>query len=101
MSGLEILGVAASVLQVADAGLRLSKSLYAYAESVKTAEARLSQFARDVDRTSQIVRSVGALFADEKGQKLVAAGGFNTTKACIQDCEAAFTEIEAFVVKAK
>jgi hypothetical protein len=101
MSGLEILGVAASVVQVADAGLRLSKTIYAYSESVRSADARLGQFAQDVDRTSQIVRSVGLLFSDEKGQRLVAAGGLSTAKDCIQDCEAAFQEIEVFITRAK
>jgi hypothetical protein len=101
MSGLEAIGAAAAIIQVAETGLRLSKSIYEYADSYQSADARLNQFAQDVDRTSNIVRDVGDLFSDATAQNHIAAGGLKTTRDCVKDCEEAFKEIQTFVEHAR
>jgi hypothetical protein len=101
MSGLDILGIAASIIQVADTGLGLSKHIYSYVGSIASADKRLDQLATDVRLTSQIVRDVGNLFSGADAAVLVAETGINNAKECIGECEAAFKDIELFVDKSK
>ncbi|KAF2739579.1 hypothetical protein EJ04DRAFT_335509 [Polyplosphaeria fusca] len=99
MSGLEGLAVAASIIQVADAGLRISQTVYAYAESVRSADKRLKDVAIDVRVTSDIVRHVAELF-DDFG-KHVGPKELQTANECVNRCKAAFKEVEEYANKAK
>lgn len=100
MSGLEALGIAAAVVQVADTGLRLSQNIYKYVDSVKSADSRLAGFAQDVNRMAYIIRDVGDMF-NEPAAKFVAPSGIQTARDCVGDCEDAFKEITAFVEHAR
>ena len=46
----ETLGIVASVIQVAEAGLKLSQTLYQYANTVASADQRIRDIAREVQR---------------------------------------------------
>ena len=101
MSGLEVLGIAAGIIQVADTGLRLSQAVYKYIEDTKGADKRLATFAQDVRRTAEIIQSVGELLQDESARKRVAAKGLATAQSCVEDCKAAFGNVDAFVLRAR
>jgi hypothetical protein len=101
MSGLEILGVAASVLQVADAGLRLSKSLYAYIESVSFADKRLVRIAKHVRLASCVVRDIGELFQREDILKVASTSAIATARETSDECERIFNELSAAIEKSR
>lgn len=101
MSGLEAVGAAAAVVQVADTGLRLSQALVKYIEDTKTAEKRLSQFAQEVKRTAEIIKSVADLLKDAKVSRQIASQGLETAHKCVKDCDSAFFDIELFIEEAR
>jgi hypothetical protein len=109
MSGLEVIGLAASIVQLADLGLRLSHTLYTYVESVRGADKRLQDFAWQVGLTAQIVRDVGTLFEREKQEsgggyddavELIGENGLVAARDCLRECERVFREVDVFVGKA-
>lgn len=94
MSGLEAIGAAAAILQVAETGLKLSQSIYEYVGKAKTADVRLSHFAQDVQRTSEIVHSVADLLSEDQTRERLAPKGIQTANSCVKDCKNAFDDIE-------
>jgi hypothetical protein len=101
MSGLEILGIAASIIQISDTGLSLAKHIHSYHQSVASADKRLGQLATDVHLASQIVRDIGDLFSQADAKGLVAEPGITTATQCIQECETTFQDIGEFIEKTK
>jgi hypothetical protein len=67
MSGLEVIGAAASIIQIAESGLRL----YAYIESVASAIKRLGRVSKNLESTCVVVREIGRVFEQEDTVKLV------------------------------
>ncbi|KAF2195044.1 hypothetical protein K469DRAFT_681409 [Zopfia rhizophila CBS 207.26] len=100
MSGFEAVAAAASIIQVADFGLRISKTIYAYTDLVKSADKRLKNLAEHVQLTSDVVRYAGDLFHQ---CKIVDAGEkeVRTAMQCVSTCETAFIEIEKDIEKAR
>ena len=101
MSGLEIIGAAASIIQVADAGLRLSKTIHAYADSVSSADQRLTRIAQHVMLTSCVVQDIGKLFQNEDTSKLVSATAVSTASETSKECERIFEELRGAVGKCR
>lgn len=65
MSGLEALGVAASIIQVVDIGFKLSKNIYNYVDTASSTDDRLARIAKHVDLTTEVVRRVAEVFESE------------------------------------
>ena len=101
MSGLEVLGVAASIIQVADAGLRLSNTIYTYINSLSSADKRLDRIARHVRLTSQVVSDIGDLFTQQQTAKFVSKNAVQTATETAKECEEIFNELESVVGKSK
>ena len=101
MSGLEALGVAASIIQVADAGLRVAEVLYSYAESVASADKRLDYIVSNVSLTSRIVRDIGELFAHKETATFVAEAGVQTATDCAEQCALLFAEFDELCGRAR
>lgn len=97
MSGLEVIGIVASIIQVADAGLKLGDTIHTYASAVASAGDRLDRIATHVKVTSSIVREVGCMF-EKHSPKLSAV---STAEQCVKECESVFVELDSAVVKAR
>jgi hypothetical protein len=101
MSGLEALAAAASIIQVADAGLRLSKTLYIYIESVASADKRLDRVYTHVQTTSEVVREIGSVFQTSEATYLVSSSAVKTACDAAKECESVFGELRELVEKTR
>jgi hypothetical protein len=101
MSGLEAIGIAASIIQIANTGIKLAENIHAYADSVQSADAKLSKVASDVRLTANLVGHVGTLFKEEELEQGAGEKEVRTAKDCIRRCEGAYAEVEGYLVKAK
>ena len=63
------LGVLASVISIADAGLRISIKLYAFGETVASADKSIISMSNDVNFTSSVLKELGQIFEKDKKGK--------------------------------
>jgi hypothetical protein len=101
MSGLEAIGAAASIIQVADAGLRLAKTIYTYVDSVASADKRLDRIRSHVQTTSEVVREIGNVFQKKETVGLVSSGAIKTACDAAKECEGVFEELRELVEKTR
>lgn len=94
MSGLEVLAIAASVLQIADLGARLSVKLFTVSRSVKGAERAIQSVSQEIAVTSTVLGQLGnELKKDEQGE-LYSTEAISTTNGIIDGCRGVFEELE-------
>ncbi|KAK2755765.1 hypothetical protein FQN54_005915 [Arachnomyces sp. PD_36] len=105
MSGLEALGIAASIIQVADIGFQLSKNIYNYAETAASTDDRLTRIGKNVDLTTEVVRRVAEVFEAEGGKKegkgrvVVSGEALRLGRDVAGECEVVFGRLMGEVVK--
>lgn len=105
MSGLEVLGVAASIIQIADLGFQLSKNIYNYIDTASSADDRLARIARNVDLTTEVVRRVAEVFESEaesgtkKKKNVVNQEALRLGRDVAGECEVVFGKLRAEVGK--
>ena len=97
----EAIGLIASVIQVAGAGLKLSHALYQYAGAVNTADQRIKDIAKEVELTSFVIKELGDIFEDDQTANLLSNNAVNTADETVKECSAVFTKIEAEIKKTK
>jgi hypothetical protein len=59
MSGLEILGIAASVLQIAELGGRLSVKHFTFSRKIKNADKNIDSQSQDIAATGAVLLQLG------------------------------------------
>lgn len=95
------IGLIASVIQVAGAGLTLSNTLYQYANSVSSADKRIRDIAQDVKLTSFVIDELGRIFKQDETTALISKNAVNTAEETVRECSNVFTEMEAALKKFK
>lgn len=95
------IGLIASVIQVAGAGLKLSQTLYQYADGVATADRRIKDIAKEIQLTSFVVEELGAVFKHDETSTLMSANAIKTAHATMKECSSVFAEIDATLQKSK
>ncbi|KAF2269260.1 hypothetical protein CC78DRAFT_575360 [Lojkania enalia] len=95
------IGLIASVIQVAGAGLKLSQTLYQYAETVASADRRLKDIAREVELTSFVIDELAQIFKQDESSALLSKSALKTADETVQECSAMFMELEAELKKSK
>jgi hypothetical protein len=99
MSGLETLGIVASLIQIADAGANLSVRLFTFCRQVKTVNKSIQNISSDVSLTSTIMRQLAEnLRRDEQGEeRLCSSEAFQTAQEMLNQCLYVFEEIETTI----
>jgi hypothetical protein len=97
----EVIGLVASVVQLAGAGLALSKTLYEYADGVATADRRIKDIANEVKLTSFVIQELGTIFEKDETANLISENAVWTANETIKECFAVFTELELKINKGK
>lgn len=97
----ELLGLVASVIQVAGAGIQLSKTLYDYVDGVATADRRIKDIAAEIKMTSIVIEELGDVFKHEETASLVSKKAVQTANDTITECSALFAQIDATLKKSK
>ncbi|KAM7205110.1 hypothetical protein V8F20_003247 [Naviculisporaceae sp. PSN 640] len=90
----EVLGLVASVIQVAAAGLQLSKTISDYGSAVQGSEKRLKGLDKDIYFTSGIISELATLLKDQRVQSLVSQRSIELTREIVAEFEGMFEAIE-------
>jgi len=90
----EAFGVATGALQVADAGIKLAKTLYDYLDAVRNANKHLKAIALEVQVTSSTLESLGSLLEDHDAEKLCSQNVLRDANAAFKGCGEAFADVD-------
>lgn len=102
MSGLELIEAAAAilpaaVLQAAEAGPRLSKSIYISVDTVSSADKGSARVGTHVKTTSQVIHEISGVFCQEETAKLVSKRAIKTAYDAAKECEEIFEELRGWL----
>ncbi|KAJ5536592.1 hypothetical protein N7513_009778 [Penicillium frequentans] len=86
MPGLEALGVAASIIQVAELGTNLSVQLFSLYRRVKSANDSIQLLSNEVALVSAILRELGDNLKNEESSKLCSDEAFRTLGFVLDQC---------------
>jgi hypothetical protein len=87
------LSIAASILGVASAGIKLSSTLYLYTETVINADKTIREIARDLSITSSVVTELGTLLGQDLENK-IQPEALVTARDAVCSCDEVFNEIQ-------
>jgi hypothetical protein len=93
MSGIEILGIAASVIQIADAGARLSQKLFVFTRKVKSADRTIQDISNEIAATGAALRELGEALSEDKYATLGSRHSIDQTSQIVADCWKVFSDI--------
>ncbi|KAJ9258245.1 hypothetical protein DTO195F2_5287 [Paecilomyces variotii] len=97
MSGLEAIGVAASIIQVADLGTKLSVRLFSLYRRFKDADQALRDLSSDVALTCAILRELGESIEKDEQSKLCSEEAFRTLKSILSQCREVLEQIQNMI----
>jgi hypothetical protein len=92
-------GLAASVIQIAGAGVQLSTALYQYTTSAVHADQDIADISSDVKLTSNALESVGEVFSTHDAKSIVSQKAIQDASEIIKRCEIVFNDISDLVEK--
>ena len=96
--------LAAALIAIATAGIKLSIKLYTFSETVATASSEIKDIARDVSLTSSLLEQLGSsLRTDSQGDSdatLASGSAVQTAQDAVNECEIVFGEIDDVLAKA-
>lgn len=93
------LGIIASVVQIADVGLRLSIKLYTFGEIVSNADRSVISISKDVSLTSSVLKELGSLLDKDESSRIVSENAVQTAGKVVKECLEVFEEIDTILVK--
>ncbi|KAI9878656.1 MAG: hypothetical protein M1830_000272 [Pleopsidium flavum] len=87
------IGLVASVVQIADTGIKLSITLYTVAETVLKADKSIKEIASDVSLTSSVLEELGQNLKKDQKSRLCSENAVKTAEGIVKECAAIFEEI--------
>ncbi len=93
------IGLTASVIQIASTGLKLSTTLYSFAETVSTADKSITHIAKDVSLTSAVLSELGSNLERDKWSGIASENAIATAEEIVLECSKVFREIEVALGK--
>jgi hypothetical protein len=97
MSGLEAIGIAASIIQVADLGTKLSVQLFSLYRRVKSANESIQLLSNEIALVSAILRELGDNLKEEESSKLCSDEAFRTLGLVLNQCRDVLGQIQRVV----
>jgi hypothetical protein len=94
------LSIAASILSVADVGLRVATKLYTYSNAVYHAPRSIRYLAQEVSLTSAVLSELGTLLKTDGAARLCSPNAMSTTREAVKNCQIIFDEIGEEIDKA-
>ena len=92
-------GIIASVVQIADVGLRLSIKLYTFGEIVASADRSVISISKDVSLTSGVLKDLGQILDKDRETRTFSENAVQTADGVVKECLAVFQEMEDILVK--
>jgi hypothetical protein len=93
------IGLIASVVGVACAGIKLSTTLYTFSETVATAADSIKAIAKDVSLTSAVFEEPSSNLKHDEQARLYSGAALKTAETVVGDCEAVFKQIDGALSK--
>ncbi|KAK4690762.1 hypothetical protein P7C71_g6103, partial [Lecanoromycetidae sp. Uapishka_2] len=93
------LGIIASIIQIADVGLRLSIKLYTFGEIVASADRSVISISKDVSLTSSVLKELGQILDKDGKSHILSKNAVDTADAVVKECLEVFEEMETILVK--
>jgi hypothetical protein len=93
----EFVGLAASLIQIAGEGVKLSTSLYDFVGSASRADSGVADIADDVQLTATTLDSIGKVFRREGEECVVSRKAVQDAKSLMKTCKVVFTEIQHMI----
>lgn len=93
------LGIIASIIQIADVGLRLSLKLYTFGETVASADRTVLSISKDISLTSSVLKELGSNLEKDKETRLCSENAVKTAEEVVLECLKVFQEIDALLEK--
>ena len=93
------LGAVASIIQVADAGLRLSTTLFTFAETVASADKAVSAISKDVSLTSSVLIELANILKINNGPRAYSSTAVDSAIAVVRECSDVFQEIDNILIE--
>ena len=87
------IGLIASIVSVAGAGISLSTTLYSFAETVSTADKRIKDFATEISLTSCVLEELSRNLRNDKQLRVCSQKAIQTTDDIVRECSGVFEEI--------
>jgi hypothetical protein len=97
MSGLEAIGIAASIIQVADLGTKLSVQLFSLYRRVKNANDTVQLLSNEIALVSAILRELGDNLKKKESSKLCSDEAFHTLALVLKQCQDVLGQIQRVV----
>jgi CRISPR/Cas system-associated endonuclease Cas3-HD len=95
----EVVGLAASIIQIAGAGAKLSVALYNFTTSAARADQDIRDIADDVELTSNALESVGKVFESEESKSIMSKKAIQDANNIIKKCGGVFNEVSEMLEK--
>ncbi|KAG7006644.1 hypothetical protein G7Y79_00013g034160 [Physcia stellaris] len=93
------LGAVGSILQVPDVGLRLSTTLFTFAETVVSADKIVSAVSKDVSLTSSVLRELAKILDKADRDEAFSDGALDSALAIVKECSDVFAEIDRMLIE--
>lgn len=94
MSGIEILGIAAAVLQIADLGGKLSVKLFTFSRKIKNADKTINSISQDIAATGAVLQQLASVLKKDEKMRLCSDQAIETAKGLVADCKKIFSELD-------
>lgn len=94
MSGLEALGIAASIIQVADIGTKISVKLFAFYRQLNHANESVQLLSNEVALISAILRELGDTLTEEDSLKICSDESIRTLNRVLHQCRDVLEQIQ-------
>ena len=93
------IGVIASVIQIADIGLKLSVKLYNFTSTVTSADKAIASISRDVKLTSTVLKELGDTSTKDKESHIFNKNAVQTVSDIVQECLQVFQEMDSMFLR--
>lgn len=95
---LALIGVAASVVQLADFGFKLSIRLFSFSEAVSKADKTIQSLSNEVSLTSAVLKELGSILQEEEA-RYVSKTAVEATQGTVQECFGVFDQLSSTLEK--
>ena len=93
------LGIIASVVQLADLGVRLSLRLYTFGQTAASADKSIISISKDVSLTSSVLKELGQTLQKDQEPRLCSENAFQTVDGIVKECLEVFQSMDKTLAK--
>ncbi|KAL8761067.1 MAG: hypothetical protein Q9184_002773 [Pyrenodesmia sp. 2 TL-2023] len=91
--------IVATIIQIADVGLRLSLRLYTFGETIASADRTIISISKDISLTSSVLKELGHNLEKDKQAQICSENAIKTAEDVVQECLKVFQEIDGMLEK--